>query len=390
LAAAVLSERDPFGRGATAPPRAATPSDVLDCVEALEEYEQHGRYSGPLGQIQRGAARFVLKARDQLARLLRAPVSEAADAPDADEAILRGLLAAFPDRLCRRREPRSRRGLMVGGRGVRLLETSGVMDSELFVAVDVDAGDAETLVRKASTVERAWLPDERLSISIDVEFDETLDRVSARRRVRFVDLVLEESPARLPDNDRAAHVLTAAALERWERVRPAADSPAGQYLARVRFLAQSMPDLDLPLLDDEQLKRLLAHACEGCRSLEDLRSHWLSAIQTAVPPRLRQTVEREAPERLALPSGKRIALRYEPGRPPVLAARIQELFGLDDTPRVAGGRVRVLLELLAPNYRPQQVTEDLASFWTSTYPQVRRELRARYPKHAWPEDPRRG
>ena len=98
-------------------------------------------------------------------------------------------------------------------------------------------------------------------------------------------------------------------------------------------------------------------------------------------------MEREAPERLPVPSGSRIALQYEHGRPPVLAVRIQEVFGLADTPRVAGGRVPVLLHLLAPNYRPQQVTDDLASFWANTYPQVRKELRARYPKHAWPEDP---
>ncbi len=80
-------------------------------------------------------------------------------------------------------------------------------------------------------------------------------------------------------------------------------------------------------------------------------------------------------------------MRYEVARPPVLAVRIQEVFGLTETPRVAGGRVRVLLHLLAPNYRPQQVTDDLASFWANTYPQVRKELRARYPRHAWPEDP---
>jgi ATP-dependent helicase HrpB len=101
----------------------------------------------------------------------------------------------------------------------------------------------------------------------------------------------------------------------------------------------------------------------------------------------RQAVEREAPERIAVPSGSHIALQYEAGRPPVLAVRVQELFGLSETPRVAGGRVAVLLHLLAPNYRPQQITDDLASFWANTYPQVRKDLRARYPKHAWPEDP---
>src|SRR5207249_4270927 len=98
-------------------------------------------------------------------------------------------------------------------------------------------------------------------------------------------------------------------------------------------------------------------------------------------------VDRDAPERIQVPSGSRIAVRYEEGRTPVLAVRIQELFGLADTPRVASGRVKVLLHLLAPNSRPQQVTDDLASFWANTYPGVRKELRARYPKHAWPEDP---
>src|SRR5262249_33669366 len=111
------------------------------------------------------------------------------------------------------------------------------------------------------------------------------------------------------------------------------------------------------------------------------------ALRGRLTPRQLQAVDREAPERLTVPSGSRLALRYEVGRPPVLAVRIQEVFGLRDTPRVAGGRVPVLLHLLAPNHRPQQVTDDLASFWANTYPQVRKELRARYPKHAWPEDP---
>jgi ATP-dependent helicase HrpB len=113
----------------------------------------------------------------------------------------------------------------------------------------------------------------------------------------------------------------------------------------------------------------------------------LEAVQGRLTHAQRQAVEREAPERLQVPSGSRIALRYELGRSPILAVRIQELFGLSETPRIAGGRVRVLLHLLAPNYRPQQITDDLAGFWTNTYAQVRKELRARYPKHAWPEDP---
>jgi ATP-dependent helicase HrpB len=149
-----------------------------------------------------------------------------------------------------------------------------------------------------------------------------------------------------------------------------------------------MPELQLPPLDEADLRELLPWLCPGRRSFADLRNaDWLPALQSRLTPAQQKAVEREAPERLPVPSGSRVALRYEAGRPPVLAVRIQEVFGLRETPRVAAGRVRVLLHLLAPNYRPQQVTHDLASFWANTYPQVRKELRARYPRHAWPEDP---
>jgi ATP-dependent helicase HrpB len=149
-----------------------------------------------------------------------------------------------------------------------------------------------------------------------------------------------------------------------------------------------MPELDLPALDDDQWKSWLPEICAGHRSFAELRSVDLATWTLhRLSHRQRQAIDREAPERLPVPSGNKIALHYEFGRPPILAVRIQELFGLTDTPRIAGGRVGVLLHLLAPNHRPQQVTDDLRSFWTNTYPVVRKELRARYPKHAWPEDP---
>ncbi len=158
---------------------------------------------------------------------------------------------------------------------------------------------------------------------------------------------------------------------------------------RARWLREGMPELSLPAFDDAQLREVLPWLCAGCRSFEDLRrADWRAALESRLSAAQRQAVEREAPERIAVPSGSRLALQYAPGKPPVLAVRIQELFGLAETPRVAGGRVRVLLHLLAPNYRPQQVTDDLASFWVNTYPHVRKDFRARYPKHAWPEDPR--
>ncbi len=405
LAAALLAERDPFtrsverpGTGARGP---AAPSDLLERVTALEEFEQDGRTDSHVGALNRGAARFVLHARDQLARTLRQEVRKLrlpAVPPAAqysvlstqysDSGVLRALFAAFPDRLARRREPGSPRGVMVGGRGVQLAPSSAVREAELFVCIDVDAGQAETLVRQASAVERAWLPPDKVSTAVEVFFDPSTERVSARRRVRFDDLLLEEAVANLPDDSQTATVLAEAAATHLERVLPPADSPAGQYRTRARCLRAWMPELDLPALDEADLREALTWLCAGRRSFAELRNaNWLLALQGRLTHAQRQAVEREAPERLEVPSGSRIALRYEEGRPPVLAVRIQEVFGLGDTPRLAAGRVPVLLHLLAPNYRPQQVTEDLASFWANTYPQVRKELRARYPKHAWPEDP---
>ncbi|HND55845.1 MAG TPA: ATP-dependent helicase C-terminal domain-containing protein, partial [Pirellulaceae bacterium] len=250
------------------------------------------------------------------------------------------------------------------------------------------AGQAEANVRQASAVEREWLPAEQFSTRVEVEFDEATSRVSARRRVRFLDLLLDESPAPLPNDEETAEVLARAASERLDRVLPADDSEAGKFMLRWRCLRQWMPELELPELSDDRLLAALKWLAVGCRSLEDLRrADWISALGSLLEPKQRQALDREAPQRLQVPSGSWMQLTYELGRPPVLAVRIQEVFGLRDTPRIAGGRVRVLLHLLGPNYRPQQVTDDLLSFWTNAYPIVRKELKRRYPKHAWPEDP---
>jgi ATP-dependent helicase HrpB len=390
LAAALLAERDPFARSLDEPlpagPRHSTTSDVLDRLEALEEFERTGRTTTTRGPLHRAAAHFVLRSRDQLLRSLRSPRQRLIHSED--EVVLRSLLAAFPDRVARRREAGSRRGVMVGGRGVRLAQSSGVLDAEFFLCIDVDAGQKETLVRQASAIERAWLPVEQMSTAVEVSFDPRMERVAAKRRVRFADLLIEETDAPLPDDEESARVLAAAAAEHLERVLPPDDSPAGLYRTRVRCLREWMPEWQLPAFDDAELRELLTWLCHRCRSFADLRkADWLQAFQDRLNHIQRQAVEREAPERLLVPSGSRIALRYELGRPPILAVRIQELYGWTQTPRLAGGRVPVLLHLLAPNYRPQQVTDDLASFWANTYPQVRKELRARYPKHAWPEDP---
>jgi ATP-dependent helicase HrpB len=171
------------------------------------------------------------------------------------------------------------------------------------------------------------------------------------------------------------------------RALPLAEPEVVALAARLRFLRRARPELALPEPDDALWRSLLPALADGRKSFAELRKAPLAeSILAALDHRQRAALDAEAPERLAVPSGSRIRVDYTDPEHPVLAARIQELFGLAETPRLAA-RVPVVVHLLAPNGRPQQVTVDLASFWKSTYPIVKRELAGRYPKHAWPDDP---
>ncbi len=390
LAAALLSERDPFLREFDSGPqvRTAPPtfSDVLDRVEALEAFEATGRLDGPLGRLHRGGAHAVLDVRDQLAAHGFARVREAAS--DSDDALLRCIFAAYPDRLARRREPGSTKAVTVGGRGVKLAPSSGVAEPELFVCVDVDAGGTDSFVRLASGVERDWLPPERITTRIEVTFDTKTERIAAKKVSRFDELVLTETPAHIGDEDEAARVLAEAAAKQFDKCLPVPESEAGRFRTRVRCLRTWVPELNLPAFDADDLREALELFCRGRRSLADVRhGPWLDFFRGQLTYEQLRTIDAEAPAQIEVPSGSHISIEYAEGRPPILAARIQEMFGLTETPRVARGRVKVLLHLLAPNRRPQQVTDDLASFWANGYQLVRKELRGRYPKHSWPEDP---
>lgn len=391
LVAALLSERDLFRRSEQQRgPIADSPSDILDRLEALREFERTQRLDFPAGTLARGAARGVLLAGRHLLKLIRSAglTSDTKSTMRMEEAIGRALLAAFPDRVVRRRSPRSPRGVMVGGRGVRLDPMSAVQDAELFVAVEIDGGDPDALVRQASRVEPEWLRSSLVTSQIDLEFDMQSGRVVAWRRSRFLDLVLSEDSVALPKDERVAEVLRINASENFDQIRPADDSDAGRLIARLRFLRRWMPELDLPEIGEEQLKACLPSLVHGCRSFDELRrADWTAAVEQSLTHAQRSALHREAPTRITVPSGSHVTLLYDLDRPPVLAVRIQEIFGWRDTPRIAGGRVKVLLHLLGPNYRPQQITDDLASFWAHGYLEIRKELRRRYPKHAWPEEP---
>lgn len=400
LMAAMLSEREPFLQGPlnqrggrNAPIRTKDihrpRSDVLDRLLAVEDYLRTGQSHSPCGEINRNALRTVTQVAKQLLFALKStPVHNSDPISDSDEAMLRSLVAGFPDRVARRRDATSDKGLMVGGRGVRLGPRSAVQKSPLFLCIDIDGSGTDALVRQASEVLREWLPENLLRNGDELFFHPTQRQVVSRRRVAFDDLVLEETPTSITDSEAAAEVLFAAARGQLDNVMPPDNESLSSFKARVCCLKQWMPELPLPTVDDAMMLDVLHELCRGRRSFSELKSGpWLATLQSKIDYSLVQTIDREAPERITVPSGSRIRLIYEKGRPPILPVRIQEVFGLKQTPRIAGGRIPVLLQLLAPNMRPQQVTDDLASFWANTYSDVRKELKRRYPKHSWPEDP---
>ncbi|MAB79306.1 MAG: ATP-dependent helicase HrpB [Planctomycetes bacterium] len=384
LAAAILSERDPFRRDRHRVGKPdGTESDLCSRIFALEEFEDRRTTSFPIGELNPAAARAILRVCDQLLRLVRP--GHGNEDPDG---LARAVFAGFPDRLCRRRPGDPERAVMVGGRGVRLSPTSAVTEAELFVAVDVSAGTNESLVRMASYVEREWIDGGRTRTEVQGVFDEKSGRAVGRRRVLLGGLVLEESDHPLHDASECERVLLEAARSDPARALLLNRPEIEQWRARVAWLAEWRSDLELPPFDEAACRALLPMVVPGCRSLADLaKAPLIKVFLGTLTHAQRSALEREAPERLKVPSGSQVRLTYEAGRPPVLAVRIQELYGLAESPTVAGGRVRVLLHLLAPNGRPQQVTDDLASFWGGAYHTVRKELRARYPKHDWPENP---
>lgn len=395
LAAAILTERDPLRRGRDASPLSATTayeSDVLERVLLLERYASApARSPQAWPELNVGAAQAVLRVARDLERTLKDTVAPAPATGAPEEQLLRTLLAAFPDRVARRRERTSDRAVMVGGRGLRIAAESVVHTAELFVCVDIDAGRrgerAESLVRQASAIEESWLPDETIRTTSELAFDDDLERVTATQRRTYRDLVLSEKSVTPPLEEASALLAEHAASAPALALALTQDDVQG-FLARTRSLALWVPELGLPVFDDSELAVVAREIAYGHRSFEETRRAPLrEVLEARLSREQRRALREQAPESLVVPSGSNIRLRYEAGRPPVLAARIQELFGMRESPRVAGGRVAVIVHLLAPNGRPQQVTDDLSSFWRNTYPQVRKELRARYPKHSWPEDP---
>ncbi|WP_146409082.1 ATP-dependent helicase C-terminal domain-containing protein [Allorhodopirellula heiligendammensis] len=313
-----------------------------------------------------------------------------------DESIALALLAAYPDRVVMRRDSDPDRGVMVGRRGVVGLLAVPHLDSsaEFLVCYDVDGGSSQSRVRGSVAIDASWLPQEHIDVGIEVGFDSEREVVICREIRRYVDLVLSETPIACRDSEATAQCLFAEACRSPERVvpdtAPGDENNVAACLFRIELTLANSGGSGTPdaLAPDRLWKQICRELCHGRRSFAELRrAPWKDYLIGQIGYDVWQRVQTDAPTHLLLPSGNRVKIGYAPGRPPWIEAKIQECFGWQSTPRILGGRVAVQLHLLGPNRRPQQITDDLESFWNNTYGEIRKELRRRYPKHHWPEDP---
>ena len=310
---------------------------------------------------------------EQLRRIVRPRKQTRHD----DQAMLMSVLTGFPDRVARRRK--GNQVLLCTGVSAELAGDAPAY--EFMVAVDIeDRGEKPLpLVRLTARIEPEWLVDlfpDRVRERAAVEWNRAAERVEAVSALLYDELVIEESRGAAPDAEQAAELLAAkaseAAIERFvdaEELR--------EFLARVDFAGLTTPDPHAVL-------RQLSTGLRSFAELKNAASGFLALMEQRVDARLLNEL---APARIRLPGGRYARVHYERGKPPWVASRLQDFFGMREAPRVGRDRTPLVVHLLAPNHRPVQMTTDLAGFWDRLYPQVRRELSRRYPKHAWPERP---
>jgi ATP-dependent helicase HrpB len=384
--AALLSERDIVRRGASG----GHMTSVAERLEMLREWRMTGRTGE---QADTGALKAVERVSQQLRRLLGGSPKQPADGGDSDS-LSRLLLAAYPDRVARLREGEGGRYLLANGRGARLASGAAVSPVALLIAVSVDGGDqGEGTIHLAEAVTeevlRAELT-ERIDARDQVVWDPREGRITAVRG-EFIGAVCLSSRAFSPKAEAMLPVVIEAVAASGLGLLTRNDAFL-QLQARVMLLRRFFPEDGWPDLSDtalmESLDTWLAPGLNGVRTAQQLAAvNCTAALLALFDYRQRQALDELAPTHLNVPSGSRIRLEYCAGELPVLAVKLQELFGLAETPTIAGGRVAVLLHLLSPAGRPLQVTRDLKGFWDGSYHQVKKEMKGRYPRHPWPDDP---
>ena len=307
-----------------------------------------------------------------------------------DEALQKCILIGFSDRVGRMDQGTLRCELVHGRRGT-LARDSVVRQNPFVVVAEIrevggHPGEVNTILSMATAIEVEWLHElfpDYIRSEVRVSLDSTARRVQAAEILLFRDLALRAKRVEPPPADAAARLLAEEVvagrmqLHNW-------DHSVNQWILRLNLLADWCPDLQLPPIRAEDRQYIIEQLCLGAVSYKDLKDRevkpvvksWLSASQ-------RELFDKHAPERVTLPNGRTPKVTYDADGPPYISMRIQELFGVMQTPRIAMGRVLLSVHILAPSMRPVQVTQDLANFWREHYPRIKSELQRKYPKHEW-------
>lgn len=341
--------------------------------------------------IHAGAAREASALVKQFLQIAKAEGLVVSHSNPDLEMVRRCVLAGFPDQVAVRLDAGTLRCALVHGRRGVLARESVVQHEPLLVACEVreiEARGAErqVLLTLATAVREEWLRElfpAGFEERMDVSFDATQRRVIAKQTVRFRDVLLRSKETDKVPLDAAAELLAVEVeagrcpLKNW-------DDAVEQWIARANLVASWFPEQELPPISDADRRMLVEQICHGAISYKDIKERpvwpvvksWLSAAQIAF-------VEKVAPERVEMPNGKKFKVVYAVKASPTVAVRIQDLYGVEGELRIGGGRVPLVIEVLAPNQRPIQVTQNLSNFWKESYPKIKQELQRKYPKHEW-------
>jgi ATP-dependent helicase HrpB len=407
MMAALMSERDIRARGGDE--KRFIERGESDLTALLERFDEaladngRSRFENARNVgLEPSAVASAERAFKQLTRMARDRGAAPGDAIAYDHALRICALTGFADRVARVRYPANHTGrasdgaelVFAFGGTARLRAESAAHGQEFVVALDAeernDGRGAQVTVRTASGIEPDWLLDlytDQCEDRVEALFDKEREHVTVKRRLMYGSLVLDESLVREPDPTLVAAALAAAAISKGVRHFVEGDA-LDRLLGRMRFVRAQFGAEAMPDTDEKSLTALVREACVGMRSFDELRKADLVSLMLAtLEPAQRRLLDEAAPERVELPGGRRAKIEYPQDAPPYLESRMQDFFGMADGPKIAKGRVALVLHLLAPNQRAVQVTTDLAGFWSKHYPTIAKELRRKYPRHPFPEDP---
>jgi ATP-dependent helicase HrpB len=308
-----------------------------------------------------------------------------------EEALQKCILIGFSDRVGRRRDHGTLRCELVHGQSGVLARESVVQQDSLFVVAEIREiggrdNEVNTILSLATAIKTEWLHElfpEDIKRETHVQWDAQAKRVQAAELIRFRGLALAAKRIDPPPAEAAARLLAdeviagRLALPNW-------DITVEQWLHRLKLLCQHCPELQLPPITDDDRKSIIEQLCHGATSYKDVKEREVKPVVASwLSPAQRELLDKHAPERLALANGKTPKVAYETGNPPHISIRIQELYDVTQTPKIALGRVPVVVHILTPGMKPIQVTSDLGSFWREHYPRIKSELQRKYPKHEW-------